>query len=163
MIRLAKIEDLKDIMVVIEDARMQLKARGSLQWNLDNGYPDATDIINDIVTNKLFVYDDNKIKGCVVMCEADTEYDKYNVWDNNEYVALHRMAVLKESAGQGVASSLLKHCIAEANGKALRGDTHPSNEAMLALFVKRGFVNKGEIKLSYIDTFNERVLFEYNK
>lgn len=162
MIRLARIEDLKDIMIVIEDARAQLKARGSLQWNTSDGYPDATTIIDDLVSNKLFVYEDTKIKGCIVMCESDECYKKYDFWKSTDFVALHRMAVLKEASGQGIASKLLQHCIDEAKDKAVRGDTHPSNLGMISVFTKVGFEYRGDITLDSKE-LNQRIAYEFIK
>lgn len=163
MIRLARIEDLKNIMVVIEDARQQLKENNSLQWNDGTGYPEATDILNDLVANKLFVYEDTKIKGCIVMIKGDEDYDRYDIWDKCEYYALHRIAVLKESAKEGIATSLIKHCITEAKELPVRGDTHESNKAMIKTFEKVGFTYKGLIELSFSSGFNERNAYEYKK
>lgn len=163
MIRLAKIEDLKAIMEVIEDARAYLKECNSLQWNTDDGYPDATTMINDIVINKIFVYEDTKIKGCIVLCENDEGYDTYDFWDSTEYVAFHRLAVLREASNLGIGEKLIKHCINEAQDKALRGDTHPMNKGMIALFKKCGFEFKGEILLDYLEECRERDAYEIKK
>lgn len=165
MIRLAKIEDLKNVMLVIDSARQQLKANGSKQWNLDNGYPDATDLITDIVSEQLYVYEDmttNTIKGCVVMCkDIDPNYDIPNFWSNNEdYVAIHRLAVLKEELGRGIASSLLKYCIDNCNTYNVRIDTHDNNESMKALINKFKFTFKGVITLQEIDEDNLRNAYE---
>lgn len=161
MIRQAVIEDLKEIMNVIEDAKLQMKERNSSQW--DETYPLATDIINDLVINKVFVYDDNGIKGCIVMCEYDELYETTSLWDNVPYVALHRMAVLKESSGLGIASKLLKHCIENSDNKVVRGDTHHTNLGMLKTFEKTGFIHKGVITVNNDENFNTREIFEYNK
>lgn len=162
MIRLAKIEDLKNIMIVIESARKQLKDAGSTQWNLEDGYPDATTFINDIVVNKVFIYEENNnICGCLVMCDKDESYDEYDIWDNNvKYVALHRMAVHKDHLGKGIAIKLLKHAIKEADC-VVRGDTHKNNTAMISLFEKCGFSYKGEIYLKDIIRDNKRNAYEY--
>ncbi len=163
MIRLGRIEDLKNIMIVIEDARAQLKARGSLQWNTSDGYPQPTDIINDLVINKLFVYEDNDIiKGCIVMCEQDDLYDTYDFWQSTEYVALHRLAILKEASGEGIATKLIKHCITEAKDKAVRGDTHPNNLGMQKVFDKCGFEFRSDILLN-IPECRERIAYELIK
>lgn len=162
MIREAKIEDLKDIMIVIEDAKKQLRDRGSLQWNVSE-YPCATDIINDIVVNKLFVYDSNGIKGCIAMCSEDALYEESLLWDNVPFVALHRMAVLQECLGQGIASKLLQHCISVCEVSSIRGDTHYTNDGMLAVFKKVGFTYKGVLNVNNDETFNTREIFEYIK
>lgn len=164
MIRLAKIEDLKNIMIIIEDARNQLKQRGSLQWNTPDGYPEATDMINDIVLHKLFVYEENEIlKGCITMCESDDGYNNYNFWKSTEYVALHRLAILKSASGEGIGTKLMKHCIEEAKDKAVRGDTHPTNDGMIKVFEKCGFEFRGDILLDYLDECRERVAYELIK
>lgn len=168
MIRLATIADLKGIMNVIESARQQLKDSGSLQWNLDNGYPDATTIIDDIVLNQIYVNEymvKNLITGCVVMCkDNDPNYELDNFWGNNDkYVAIHRMAVLKEYLNTGVASSLLKYCIDNSDTTTIRIDTHKSNESMIRLINKFKFTYKGVITLKEIDKDNLRNAYELIK
>ncbi len=162
MIRLAKIEDLKGIMIVIEDARNQLKDNGSLQWNLDDGYPDAISMMDDIILNKLFVYEENDIiKGCIAMCEYDEDYEQANITNNKPYVALHRMAVLKKELGKGIASSLIKHCITEAKDKDVFSDTAKENTSMNYLLKKLGFEHLKEITLNNKTTYNKREVYKY--
>lgn len=168
MIRLAKIEDLKSIMNVIEDARDTLKQSGSKQWNLDNGYPDATDIITDIVSEQIYVYEDkviDKILGCIVMCkDIDPNYELKNFWSNDEtYVSIHRLAVLKDSLNKKVASSLLQYCIDNCDTVNVRIDTHKNNLIMIKLIEKFKFTFKGVITLQEIDEDNLKNAYELIK
>ena len=57
---LANIEDIDDIMLVINDAKTYLKNQGSTQWNLPDGYPNKSDLINDINNKECYIYKLNK-------------------------------------------------------------------------------------------------------
>ncbi len=166
MIRLAKIEDLNSIIKVIDSAKLQLKEAGSKQWNLDDGYPDATDIITDIVSNQLYVFEeDNIIKGCVVMVkDIDPNYEISNFWSNNEsYVSIHRLAVHKTYLNNAIASSLIKYCIDNCKTVNVRIDTHEINKAMNNLLIKMNFIYKGVIVLKQINEDNLRNAYELVK
>ncbi len=166
MIRLATINDLKQIMNVIDSAKKQLKLSGSKQWNLDDGYPDATTIIDDIVNEQIYVCEDmvnNIITGCVVMLKnIDPNYEIDNFWSNNEsYVSIHRLAVLNEYLNKGIASSLIKYCIDNCDTVNVRIDTHKINKPMIGLLTKLNFTYKGVITLKQFNEDNLRNAYEY--
>ncbi len=153
MIRKAVLNDLNNIMIVIEDARKELKFNGLNQWNLDNGYPASSDILKDIENQILFVYEEYlTIKGIIaIIPEIDPNYDLDDFWPtNNQYISIHRMAVRTDSLKQGIASKMfvfaeqyaLKHNISE-----IRIDTHNLNIKMKKLIEKHNYQYVGVIKL----------------
>ena len=96
-IRLANIEDIDDIMLVINDARSYLKHQGLLQWNLKDGYPTIETIRKDIIDKNSYVLtNDNTIIGTMTIIIGDDEnYNNINgKWlSNAEYAQIHRVAI----------------------------------------------------------------------
>ena len=77
-LKLASISDIDEIMTIISDAKAYLKKQGLKQWNLPDGYPNKSDLINDINQNECYIYlIDNTIVGVMVIMEnPDENYDE---------------------------------------------------------------------------------------
>lgn len=102
-LRLAHPNEVDDIMTIIEEARAFLKASGSDQWQ--NKYPEASDIIDDILQGQAWVglIDGDIVSYAAVIVGKDSAYE--NITDgkwkhaNPRYTVFHRVAVSKKASG----------------------------------------------------------------
>ena len=125
MIRLARIEDLNEIMEIVKDAKAFLKSQGVDQWQGD--YPTSEVFIKDISNNNLYVYEEEIIKGFIAIIKGiDVTYNKIyeGAWlSDSEYVTIHRIAVKKEARNKNIATSLIdytEHLATKDNIKSIR-------------------------------------------
>jgi ribosomal protein S18 acetylase RimI-like enzyme len=148
-IRKGKIEDIKEIMSIINNAVTYMESEGIYQW--DNIYPNEEVITNDIHEGNLYVYiDENVIKGSITLNEfQDTEYEaikwKYNKGKN---LIIHRLCINPKYKGKGIATTLIKH--AEKLGKdnkyeSMRLDTFTENNHSCKLYEKNGYEKRGVV------------------
>ena len=159
------------VMECIEDARLLLRNSGSLQWNTPDGYPTKDDMLKDILKGNLYGYvDQTGIRGiCAIVIGEDENYKTIDgAWTDlsNTYVAIHRIAVRKDSYGSGVSISLVEHAkeiMRSNNLKSIKGDTHKINIPMQKLLLKCGFKRTGVITLLRTKIDNLREAFEYNE
>lgn len=155
MIRLAVKEDVKEIVLIYNDAKKLLKDSGSDQWQDKNGYPNEETILNDILLKQLFVYiEENIIKGCIVVSkELEEAYLKvYNgSWSNNDkYTVIHRLAVKKEFYRTGIGKKLIQFSIdytSKQNIYTIRTDTKIENIKMQSLLKSFSFKHVGKVIL----------------
>lgn len=152
MIRLARIEDIPDIMQLVSEVVPLMNASGNMQW--DSNYPNPEKFTDDVAHAKLWVAEmDNKIAGVsAITTDQDPEYADVG-WDLDETaIVTHRLAVSPHFHGKGIAVALLQKAEDEAirrGIKTLRIDTNSENTATQKLFPKMGYVFAGEIGLSY--------------
>ena len=165
MIRKAKIDDLKQIMVIINEAKLRLRKSGLMQWNVGN-YPNKDTFLNDIKNDSLFVYEDKIITG-VMCCIKENNLSYLNIegkWLNQDnYMVIHRIAVKEEYLGQGIAKKLINHAINYAqnnNSTSIKIDTHPKNIPMNNLINSLIFTFCGIIKLTDTQIEPERKAYE---
>lgn len=159
MIRLAKIEDLDEIMRVYDIARQFMRANGNmLQWV--NGYPQRECLEQDIEKKQAYVCEvDEKVRGIFVLQigEDETYAEIEGAWKNNEpYGTIHRIG------SDGTVKGVFDECIAFAKIKCdnLRIDTHESNPIMQHLIKKNEFEYCGII---YVEGLSPRMAFQYVK
>ena len=162
MIRLARIEDLNEIMEIVKDAKAFLKSQGVDQWQGD--YPTSEVFIKDISNNNLYVYEEEIIKGFIAIIKGiDVTYNKIyeGAWLNDgEYVTIHRIAVKKDARNKNIATSLIdytEHLATKDNIKSIRIDTHKENIPMQNMITKNGFIKCGII---YLLDGNPRLAYE---
>lgn len=170
MIRIATIDDLNSVMIVINDAKELFRKDGSDQWqDLDN-YPNEKTLLEDINKNQLYVkLKNNEIVGCVVLSK-ELEECYNNIYDGHwevedDYMVIHRIAVRKDSYRMGIGYELINEMIniAKYNQvKAIKIDTKSENLRMKALLNKVGFKEVGKVQLLRNDCLDkERVVFEF--
>ena len=160
--RLAKKEDIDQVMEVIEDGRLNLKLQGHGQWQ--NGYPNQDTLLNDINNQNLYVIcHQDLIVGVLAIIYLDKEYPfvEAGAWASDyNYFVMHRCAVRKEYYHLGLGHFLFQifEEVAKENGiHSLRIDTHQGNYAMRHILEKNGFVCCGTIIL---DPNKHRVIYE---
>lgn len=151
-IRLATLEDIEPIMLLVREIVPVMRSSGNFQW--DDAYPNADVFENDVALKQLWVAE---IEGEVSGFSAITtdQYPEYiNIgWDINELaIVTHRLAVGIRYRRQGIAEALLKRAEIVASEKGinkLRVDTNSNNKATRLLFPKLGYEYAGEIGLSF--------------
>ena len=163
--RKATLDDLDQILIAVEDARLYLKEQGNGQWQ--DGYPNKDDFINDINNGRLFVVFDNDNANVVVGCCALTyrEEDYHHLYEGAwltdiPYMVMHRVAIKKEYRGQGYGKKLFKVFVEQAKIEgyySLRIDTHAGNSVMRHLITSFGFVYCGKAILT---PNKDRVVYE---
>ncbi|BBK79722.1 GNAT family N-acetyltransferase [Streptococcus mutans] len=161
------------VMAVLSSAKQFLAESGSSQWQGENGYPNEDDVFDDILQGQAYVA---VVGGQIVAYAAvidgkDEAYDKIydGKWQHNNYryVTIHRLAVLRDFAGQGIAQTFLQGLIEGQAGSDFRIDTHKKNKAMRHIVEKLGFVYCGKVpidgeRLAYqkIKQNNENALYQ---
>lgn len=161
--RMAKNEDIKDIMKIVKKAQNYLKDQGIDQWQ--NNYPNEVVIQNDIDNNEFYVLtENNSIIGIAALSfKVEETYNKIyeGKWiTDNEYGVIHRMAVDMDKKRSGLGSILLKEIEKICRNKdilSMKIDTHRMNKSMRSFLEKNGFEYCGII---YLKDGNERVAFE---
>lgn len=135
---LANIDNIKDIMEIISDAKSYLKSQGSSQWNLPDGYPNECDLIKDINNKECYIYiENNTIIGVMVIMESiDENYNEIDgSWLNNDkYASIHRIAVRNNYHNQQIGYKMLKLAetiIMDKNIYSIKIDTHKINIPMI--------------------------------
>lgn len=158
MIRLAKLNELNEILDVYETARGFMRKTGNpTQWN--GGYPQREVLIDDINKEQLYVLAiDDEIHGVFAFIKG--EDPTYNYIENgswlaeDEYYAVHRVASAGKS--KGVLKTCLDFC--KNFDTNLRIDTHSDNKVMQHLLIKNDFVECGTI---YLQNGDPRIAFEF--
>lgn len=165
--RLARKEDLSEIMKIITDAKAFLKQSGSTQWQ--NGYPNEEVITKDITNKNGYVFMVGKqVAGYAAVIEGiEPTYQKINgAWKNNAdpYATIHRICFANNYQGQGLAKIFLSNIITlEVSHRIfnLRVDTHRLNIPMQTLAEHNGFEYRGIIQVNEkIDP--DRLAYELN-
>ena len=163
--RKAKIDDLKEILKAVEDARAFLKVQGNGQWQ--DGYPNEDDFKQDIKNGRLFVVlDENYLTDIAGVCSLTYQEDDYqNLYEGKwltdlPYMVMHRVAVKKEYRHKGYGKKLFEIFIEQAKLEgisSLRIDTHQGNAIMRNLISSFDFSYCGKAILM---PNKDRMLFE---
>lgn len=164
VLRAAVADDLPRIREIIAQAKAQMRALGSAQWQ--DGYPAEADIRRDIDRGygSVMIRPDSPGRaiayGAVVFDSEAAYADIEGKWLTEEpYVVVHRLAVADEEKRRGVAGCFMRNveALARARGvTAFRIDTNFDNRYMLRLVERQGFVYCGKIR--YVS--GERLAFE---
>lgn len=160
-IRQAFPNEIGAIMTVIESARTALAEAGSTQWQGADGYPTEETIFDDVLNGQAYV-------GIV---DGDPAYDKIYDGDwkhhNKRYITFHRIAVLSEFSGQGIAQTFIQGLIEGTDAHDFRCDTHEKNTVMQHILEKLGYVYCGKVpidgeRLAYqkIKTKREKAFYQ---
>ena len=156
-IRLSKIEDTPKIMEIINDAKTYLASLKIDQWQ--NGYPNVTQIENDIKNNESYVVfnDENTIMATSMF--TTNKEPTYKIIEGNwiinedkKYGVIHRMAIKKDFRKLGLATFLFDEFhqqLKDKNIQSLKIDTHEENLGMQSLIKKLGYKYCGIIYTNY--------------
>ena len=155
MVRLARIEDLQEILKIYAIARQVMKVTGNPdQWG-DNR-PLHEDIVKDIEEEKMYlIEEESQILGVFSLYDYDPDYEYIEgEWLNDEpYLAIHKVA----SSGQkgGIFSRILEFTKTKAVN--IRIDTHKHNKMLQLQVKKNGFSYCGIV---YINGELERLAYQ---
>ena len=152
--RKAKLEDLDQIMVAVEDSREVLRLQGNGQWQ--DGYPNKDDFINDINNGHLYVVlnENKQVVGTCALTYREEDY--HHLYEGKwltdlPYIVMHRVALKKEYHNQGYGRKLFEVFIEQAKiqgYRSLRIDTHAGNAIMRHLIESFNFVYCGKAILT---------------
>ncbi|MDE6284922.1 MAG: GNAT family N-acetyltransferase [Bacilli bacterium] len=143
MFRLAKEEDIEEIMIIVNDIKTEMKEAGNPQWH--EGYPLEVDFLEDVQHQSLYVYEESHQIVSFMCIQEDTEDDYECVEKRTKQRAylMHRLGVAPSFRRCGIAQKFMLYAesIAKEHGVTLmKADTEVGNEKMNALFLKLGYV-----------------------
>lgn len=160
-VRLAKRNDMQDIMHLIIQAKVFLAEQNIDQWQ--NEYPNENDILQDLEQKNGYVLCENtNIVGYVcISFDGERCYDviRGSFLSQQPYATVHRMAVANEKKGKGLAGKLFdfaEELCMERKIHSIRVDTDEKNLLMQRVFQKQGFVYCGVVDVGD----SEKIVFE---
>ena len=167
-IRLAKKEEIDDVILIINEAKALMRLSNIPQWQNPN-YPTKEILEEDIEDGALFVMEkDNHIIGTAsifIRNDMDNE-DNYQTifegeWLNDEpYVVIHRCAIRNSERGNNLISLFFdkaKEIALDNDINNLRIDTHEKNLSMQKAISKYNFVYCGKV---YMLDNTERLAYQ---
>ena len=106
-----------------------------------------------------------------MIVDGDPAYDKIYDGDwkhhNKRYITFHRIAVLSEFSGQGIAQTFIQGLNEGTDAHDFRCDTHEKNTVMQHILEKLGYVYCGKVpidgeRLAYqkIKTKREKAFYQ---
>lgn len=153
--KLAKIEDVQDLVKMTDQAKLRLKEMGIDQWQ--KGTPNLETWTEAVNKKSVYVLknDEDEIMGAFCFALGiDVSYDEIDgQWlteHDANYVAVHRFCVSENHLRKGVAQELLeniKRMAKEHNLDSIRIDTHEDNFVMHRIIDKAGFTKCGVITI----------------
>lgn len=166
--RLAKLTDLAQIMAIIRDAKAQLKAAGSTQWQ--GPYPTEADISTDIKQDHGYVFiNGNDIAGyaAVIVGDEPTYQTIAGQWmnDHDPYATIHRICFNATYQGQGLAKIFMADLLTLQVARGIQNfriDTSKLNQPMQRVAKQNGFVYRGIIQVIEDKENPDRLAYELN-
>lgn len=158
MIRIARKEDIDQIMTIVQETIEDLNQEGNYQW--DETYPKEEHFLEDIHNNHLYIVEsEDRVVGFIcINQEEDETYQKVEWRLDEPALVIHRFAIKRDKLRQGLGTKLVEFAIRFAENKGIhyvKVDTNSKNIRMNALFQKLGFVHVGQIHLRNVeDPFN---------
>lgn len=150
MIRLARPADVEALWPGVRALVAALNAQGNDQWS--PAYPTVDHFRADCRAQTLFVDDEGGIRGLVTLDTREPDGYQTLGWTLGQpALNVHRLAVLPGFHRRGIAEGLLAFAEDRARAQGLDGlksDTAVVNDAMNALFAKRGWRPIGTLNFS---------------
>ena len=149
MIELATMEDLRQVEILMNSIKEEMRIEGNPQWgSTEDDYPSKSILLDDIHKKKMIKYvEDNTIKGVVSLArDYNGEYDGLLDNSKEESVVIHRLAIPKEYRNQKIATKLIRYVEVEAKNyqiKVLKSSTEINNTKMNNFLLREGFTHKG--------------------
>jgi ribosomal protein S18 acetylase RimI-like enzyme len=150
VIRIARTEDLDQIMLIVKETIEDLNNEGNIQWSEE--YPNRDHFSEDIKNNQLYIFEkEGKVAGFICLNTNEDEAYQGLPWRKNEMaMVIHRFAVSREKQRQSIGTKLIEYAERFALNKNicyLKVDTNSKNSRMNRLFDKMGFEFIGQINL----------------
>lgn len=150
MITPASLNDLPEIKALIREVIVEMNRNNIDQW--DEIYPDASKIENDISSNSLYKYEIDKAIAAIVTInnQGSPEYDEISWSDtSNNYIVVHRLAVLPVYQGKGIAKKLMRFCeelAIKTSRSSIRLDAFTQNMIACKLYRQLEYIEKGTVR-----------------
>ncbi len=151
VIRPARQQELQEVVDILRTGKQALCEAGVDQWQGD--YPDVDVVSEDITLGQCYVicFCEVIVGTFVFTTLPDPSYEGSEVFEKlSQYGSLHRIAVLPDFKGLGIARRAVRFCVGECNRlqlDTLRCDTHEQNASMRRMLTKSGFNELGHIIL----------------
>lgn len=158
--------DMAQLTGMLEDAIALLAMNNIDQWQ--NGTISNEDLLDAIMHDQGFVWEQRDTKGIAGFCVLDTYDEPYENLAEGEwtvkgpYLSIHRFMVSKHLRGRKVTSQMfldIKKMGIVNNISSLRIDTHPDNVMMQKTLKRNGFVRTG---LLYMPSGSPRYTYEFD-
>ena len=149
MIRLAKKEEIPQLLAITKACANDMISRNIFQWNEE--YPSQEAFENDVFRKELFVLiTNNKIIGCMVLTQKiDKEYLSIKwLTPNSNNLYIHRLAIHPKEQGKGWAQKLMdftEDFAIKNNYNSIRLDTFSKNIRNQKFYELRGYKRLGDI------------------
>lgn len=141
-------EEKELISAILHQAASWIQTKGSKQWSgiLQSGVgKDNHDTMGAIQRGEVyFATIDEEPAGMFLLWDHQSQWDR-QLWSpssSTDHVYLHRLAIVRQYAGQGVSGKLLESAkeVARKNGKkSIRLDCLANNEYLNKLYKQNGF------------------------
>lgn len=157
MIRLARQEDLKQVVQIYEDVLTREEETVSYTNWRKNLYPTLEYAQEALEKNTLFVGEENGIYGSVVLNHIQPkEYEQIpwltEVTNPEDVIVIHTLCLHPDAMGQGKGREFMKFCeeyAAEQGAKVIRLDTYEGNLPAAAMYTKLGYTYVGSTKFHF--------------
>jgi len=150
MIRLAKNEEIDQILAITRACAHKMSANGIFQWNED--YPSREAFEHDLKRKELYVLEnDGNLMGCIVISTfKDLIYNDVQWLTENDKpsIYIHRLAVHPDNQGQGNAQKLMvfaENWAKKGDFQSVRLDTFSQNIRNNRFYEQRGYHKLGNV------------------
>ncbi len=150
MIRIARYDDLDQILIIVKETIKDLQSQGNFQWSEE--YPTKANFENDIKQANLYIYEiNNDVTGFICINKQEDIAYKPLSWNKlGEAIVIHRFAIKRSYQRQKIATKLIEYAERFAENKGInyiKVDTNSKNTRMNALFKNLKFQFIGQIYL----------------
>ena len=151
IIRKATIADLDGIMLMYNSCVKGMIENGIDQW--DETYPNAEFITEDIISKTYYIAIENGIVigGINIDENQDDTYLTIDWADKtNQFLVVHRLAVVEEKWGDGIGKELMlfvEEVVVEEGYQSIRLDTYSGNPKAMEFYIRLGYAELGSIDL----------------
>lgn len=144
--------DLEVLFTIYQNAKLELDRKKIYQWT--DTYPTKSIIKADIDKDILYVLKNpNKIVGAInISEEQEKEYQSIDwKFDNSKVLVIHRLVVHPNQQRKGYAKQLMdfaENFAVDNSYTSIRLDVYSQNKSVIDFYIKRGYVNRGEVYFS---------------
>jgi ribosomal protein S18 acetylase RimI-like enzyme len=148
-IRIAEIEDAKEIYAIYLNAKKNLIESGIFQWT--DSYPSSKIITEDIRNKYLYVLTcDNDIIGAInISEEQEKEYETIDwKFDDSKILVIHRLVIDPKYQRKGHARELMNFAekfADEYKYTSIRLDAYSPNTRVIEFYKARDYFIRGEV------------------
>lgn len=149
LLRGATMSDADTVFGLIEEAKAFFKERNIDMWQ--RGYPQFSDIIEDIVSGNAYVCTDgDRIIGFIFIYYGEEDFHSTlkGRWEDDNPAVFHRIVVDADYKKSGIGTMMISFVedLAREHGcTSMRTETDVTNTPMTSLMKKLGYVIRGPL------------------